>query len=462
MASNTHSRRVSIWFAASGAVLCLILGPAKMAWSEPCSPGPNEVALYTEPAFRGFCVVKDIGEHPVIHLPGQDERSRELPSFASIILGGRVEVLACSEPKLTGTCIVVSKSLKTFANQKIRSAMSVVVRDANRPPVCAPEATKVAIWDYQHFFGDCQVFNPGAYPYSIRPLLTGSIQVGAEARAKLCSGSAFESPCRDFGPGSYATWSYEDGGRRVRGIDVYPLEGRCHRGNRRVTLYEYANFAGRCHYFDELREYSAEETWGWADHNLHSVDVGDDQGVSYTLCMENDQGRKECWSPSWRDIAEGVPDYDLDHPPRLTLARRQEPHDQPQDEHAEAEEEHSRTVWLAGHAPFDGPLWWDARFPSIGSSDATLTRVANPRNSVWLGFLKPGHGSDDCNNADAYVRLEAGTTMTADQMAEAFGAENPELPITFVACSGASADAGAGGQLVVPALPLNISYTEPR
>jgi hypothetical protein len=459
MTLERHLSWLGIWTVACGAVICFHLASVGVGWCDTCEPAADEIALYTE---NGACVVKGIGEHPVITLPGQDERSRQLPSFVSIVLGGRVEALACSDPKLTGICIVVSKSLKTFSNQKIGSAMSVVVRAAGRPPVCVPDATKVAVWDYQHFFGDCQVFDPGTYPYSIRPLQAGSLVVGAEARAKLCTGSLFESPCRDFGPGSYGSWRYEDGSRRVRGIDVYPPHGRCHWQNLKVTLYEYANFAGRCDYFDDYRDYSAEETWGWAGHHLHSINVGDEENATYALCWENARGRRECLGPQWMDVAEGLPDFDLDHPPSLTIARRQEPRDQPQDQQPEPEEEHSRTVWLAGHAPWEGPLWWNGRFPSVGDSDGTLTRVANPRNSVWLGFLKPGHGSDDCNDADAYVRLERGDTMTGDQMREAFGSETPELPITFVACSGAAADVGAGGQLVVPALPLNISYTEPR
>ena len=232
--------------------------------------------------------------------------------------------------------------------------------------------------------------------------------------------------------------------------------------NDKVTLYEYANFAGRCRYFGDYREYTPDETWGWAGHQLHSINVGDEENATYSLCWTNAQRRRECLGPQWRDVVEGVPDFDLDRPPSLTLARRQEPPDEPAGERAEPRVESTHTVWLAGHSPFQGFPWWDARFPSIGGSDATLTRVANPRNSVWLGFLKPGHGSDDCGEADAYVLLRPGDTMSGAQMAEAFGSQSPELPITFVACSGAVGEAGPQGELRFPALPLNISYVEPR
>ncbi|PWB68808.1 MAG: hypothetical protein C3F15_15895 [Holophagae bacterium] len=381
-------------------------------------------------------------------------------------MGGRVEVLACSEYKLTGTCTVISASSKTLPNIKTGPVRSVVVRVSGRPPVCVPDATKVAVWDYQRFFGHCQVFSQGAYSYSTEPLKAGSLQVGEEARAKLCKGSLFESPCRDFRPGSYATWSHEGGGRQVRGIEARPdsVSLACQPGDFQVSLYEYANYVGRCRTFGdshyERNDYSADETWGWAGHKLHSLWVG--SRVHCHLAWEDEQGRTQ-YRYYHSEMAEGLPEFDLDHPPSLTVYQpRAREEEEPRQEEPENEDEHSRTVWLAGHVPWEGPLWWDGRFPSIGDSDGTLTRVANPRNSVWLGFLKAGHGSDDCNDADAYVRLEAGDTMTGSQMREAFGSEQPELPITFVACSGADAEAGAGGELRAPALPLNISYVEPR
>jgi hypothetical protein len=457
------------WLVGCGATTAVLMAAVTPVWSKTCKAAAAEVGLYTERDLTGSCVVKGIGEYPVITLEGQDEHSRNLPSFASIELGGRVEVLACSEYKLTGTCTVISASSKTLPNIKTGSVKSVVVRVSGRPARCTPDATKVAVWDYQRFFGDCQVFNPGAYPYSIRPLQAGSLEVGAEARAKLCTGANFESPCREFRPSSYESWSYESGGRQVRGIEVRPdsVSLACQPGDFQVSLYEYANYAGRCRKFTNddqaRREFSPDETWGWAGHKLHSLWVGDD--VHARLCWEPEQGRTQCLS-FHSETPEGLPEFDLDHPPTLTVLLddppEEEEEEEPREEDPEAEEERSRTVRLAANVPFQGFPWWTARFPSIGGSDAVLTRVANPRNSVWLGFLKPGRGSDECGDPDAYVLLLPGDTMTDGQMEEAFGAESPELPITFVACSGAIAEVGPIGELRFPALNLSISYVEPR
>jgi len=467
MTRGRHLSWLATWSTACVAAGCFHLASVSVGWSDTCQPAADEVAFYTETHFKGSCVVKGVGEYQVITLAGQDERSRDLRSFASIELGGRAEALACSDFKLTGTCIVVSQSLKGLPNIKTGSVKSVVVRVSGRPPRCTPDATKVAVWDYQHFFGDCQVFNQGAYPYSIRPLQAGSLVVGAEARAKLCTGANFESPCREFRPSSYESWSYESGGRQVRGIEVRPdsVSLACQPGDFQVSLYEFANYVGRCRRFTNndqaRREFSPDETWGWAGHKLHSLWVGDE--VHARLCWDPEQGRTQCLS-FHSETPEGLPEFDLDHPPTLTVLLDDPPEEEeePREQDPEAEEERSRTVRLAANVPFQGFPWWTARFPSIGGSDAVLTRVANPRNSVWLGFLKPGRGSDECGDLNAYVMLLPGDTMTDGQMEEAFGAESPELPITFVACSGSIAEVGPNGELRFPALNLNISYVEPR
>lgn len=123
---------------------------------------------------------------------------------------------------------------------------------------------------------------------------------------------------------------------------------------------------------------------------------------------------------------------------------------------------HDFTVWLAANVPHTGFPSWTGRYPTIGTLDGTLTRVANPRNSVWLGFLKHGYGSVDCGNPNAYVLLRPGETMTAEQLTTIFGSQTPALPVQFLACSGAVGQRTAEGGLTFPSLPLNITYTRRR
>jgi hypothetical protein len=140
----------------------------------------------------------------------------------------------------------------------------------------------------------------------------------------------------------------------------------------------------------------------------------------------------------------------------VTVAARR---DRDRDRGRSSSGESTFTVSLSPHVPFTGFPWWTGRFPTIGTLDGTLTRVANPRNSVWLGFLKSSYGSDDCGNPDAYVLLRPGDTMTEDQMSTLFGSSSPALPVPFVVCSGAAGQSTANGGLTFPPLPLNITYT---
>ena len=131
-----------------------------------------------------------------------------------------------------------------------------------------------------------------------------------------------------------------------------------------------------------------------------------------------------------------------------------------------AEGTHDFTVWLAGHSPFGASKgqtkehpWWTGSYPTGGTLNGNLIRVANPRNSVWLGFIKSNYGSNDCGKSEAYVLLEPGATLTEDQMQTIFGSSSPTLPVAFVVCSGAVGKATPNGGLTFPSLPLNITYS---
>ena len=94
-----------------------------------------------------------------------------------------------------------------------------------------------------------------------------------------------------------------------------------------------------------------------------------------------------------------------------------------------AEGSHDFTVMLAPHVPFGASKgqakeypWWTGQYPTIGTLNGNLIRVANPPNSVWLGFMKPSYGSYDCEKPEAYVRLEPGNS-------KAFGGS--EFPLKF-------------------------------
>jgi hypothetical protein len=315
------------------------------------------------------------------------------------------------------------------------------------------------MWTREHFFGDCWLENIG-YLTNTQHLIK-SLYVGTNVEVMVCTDFNFEGACMGITPGWYRHLSiphHESDHNVVLEVRRRHEPPSCVPNDNQVALFEYGHFVGRCRVFG-IGNYSSDETWGWADNHLHSIKVGDN--VEYTFCWQSFRGRV-CDGPHTVDRREGWLNYnDLDSS-SLSLTIRRRDQIQSGGSSSDQSDESTFTVWLGANIPYQGFPWWEGRFPTIGNLDGALTRVANPRNSVWLGFLKPGYGSNDCGNPDAYVLLQPGETMSDDEMIAAFGSEHPTLPVQFLACSGAVGEAGPWGELRFPALPLNITYTEKR
>ena len=76
-----------------------------------------------------------------------------------------------------------------------------------------------------------------------------------------------------------------------------------------------------------------------------------------------------------------------------------------------------------------------------GGTKAVLTKVSNPSNGATLFFLKPGRSSSQCGNPDAVIRVNAGQTMTVDQMKAIWSSATPSLAtaVPFLACAATQA-----------------------
>lgn len=101
---------------------------------------------------------------------------------------------------------------------------------------------------------------------------------------------------------------------------------------------------------------------------------------------------------------------------------------------------------------YEGFIPYLGRFPTGGNlPSGTLRKVS--LHSAWpaLFFVKPGKSTDECNDPSAVVVLSPGTSLTASQMAELYGAETPDLPIVFLACVQATT-------ALYDFIPLRITY----
>jgi len=465
------------------AVLVLCNGGTALVKADDCKPGVDEVALFRNENYGGTCVIKGIGEHRVIQSPrsgsrsAQDVRRQNLPGFASVKVGANVEALAYAESGLNGANALIYQDTASFSGREISTVSSLIVRRKDQPPQCRPDDYQIAQWNRSHFFGNCRTNDVGYVEPNLA--FVGSLRVGANVEALLCNESLFAGTCIVMLPGYYSHWSFPRSNDHYASITVRRRnQSSCVPGANQVSAYQYEHYAGPCVVLD-IGNHSLNETLSWvarvpdSEAMARSFRIGDN--VQATFCWTTGTGVRRhhlCAQPLSSNVPRGF--RNLTPPERVTLTvqRRGEvpPGGDRQAGNAPpAVAAHDFTVLLAGHSPFGAQPgqpyqypWWTGRYPTIGTLDGNLIRVANPRNSVWLGFLKSSYGSADCGNPDAYVLLRPGDTMTEDQMSTLFGSSNPALPVQFVVCSGAAGQATANGGLTFPSLPLNITYTRRR
>jgi hypothetical protein len=85
-----------------------------------------------------------------------------------------------------------------------------------------------------------------------------------------------------------------------------------------------------------------------------------------------------------------------------------------------------------GFVPFLGYFGGGVGFKSV------LTEVRNPSSGSNLSFVKPGHSTQECGNANAVIGLAPGAALTASQMTTLYGSATPSLNnnrIAFLACA---------------------------
>jgi hypothetical protein len=431
--------------------------------SRNCTPNVDQVALFIDDNFQGLCVVLDVAEYSRIVRPpkASDSAGPSVPRFSSAKLGANAEMLACEAPNFGGTCVLLYQGAKTFTDRGIRTATSFIVRREDEARRCQPNPEQIAYWYHQYFFGQCFVVDSGyvnKYHIDIRSLV-----VGSSAEALLCLGFDFEGQCVVTSGGYYSRWSFPgrpaDEGAVEVALAVRPKGqvANCEPGDAEVALFEYGHFVGQCKVFG-VGEYSPQETVGWVNSRVRSIKVG--ANAHFRAWWQASDGDR-FHDFGRRDVPRGLSMFSIEHHPSLKVEstfQTSSGGSSSDGASSDTSDGHTSTVWLIANGPYTGYPWWQGRYPAIGSSDGTLTRVANPRNSVWLGFLRPGYGSEDCGNPDAYVLLRPGESMSPDQMRAVFGSQQPLLPVQFLACSDAVAQTDAAGNLRFPTLPLNITW----
>jgi hypothetical protein len=112
----------------------------------------------------------------------------------------------------------------------------------------------------------------------------------------------------------------------------------------------------------------------------------------------------------------------------------------------------STWVQLVRQPVWEGPIPYVATFPALGSiPDGRLQWMELPGPDLGnfeLRFMKAGRSTAECGNPAAVVTLRPGHCLMASELAALYGSSAPSLPITFVACVGASAASAPDSVLI--------------
>ncbi|MCP3889377.1 MAG: hypothetical protein GY781_13340 [Gammaproteobacteria bacterium] len=110
------------------------------------------------------------------------------------------------------------------------------------------------------------------------------------------------------------------------------------------------------------------------------------------------------------------------------------------------------TVQLQRQDIVQGNIPYTGRFPTIGQlPSGILKNVRSITGYPLLSFVKPGRSTEDCNQANAVVRLNPGNELSPANIKTLFGSKTPALPVYFNACAGAS-------QQLYNWIPIKITY----
>jgi len=118
-----------------------------------------------------------------------------------------------------------------------------------------------------------------------------------------------------------------------------------------------------------------------------------------------------------------------------------------------APEDMTFSLGLTRQIVYEGFIPYLGRFPTAGNlPSGTLRKVS--LHSAWpaLLFVKPGRSTADCGDPNAVVLLAPGTSLTAAEMTELYGAETPDLPIVFLACLGQATPT------LYDSIPIRLTY----
>jgi hypothetical protein len=238
--------------------------------SADCTPGPDEVAVYTGASFTGQCRIKGFGTYGnsgAIGLPDN--------SIRSIKVGSQVQATLYKDPNLQGQHKLFQFAIQNLGTDPILGNQVSSMKVDWRP--CFPSASQVALYDGPNFTGRCVTKNVGQFADASAMGLpnnsVSSLKVGASVSATLYHHANFDGTHHTFMHDVADLGQHPFGSDRASSLKV-KLE-ICQPGPYEIALYDEQNYQkGRC-VIKGVGEYAKAAEMGLADNIASSIIVGE-------------------------------------------------------------------------------------------------------------------------------------------------------------------------------------------
>lgn len=165
----------------------------------PCTPGPDQAALYEHTNYQGRCVVKGIGTYnkPTALAPLLNNTA------SSLRVGANVQINPCKAAGLTGYCQTFRTDVADLTGSALGNDTTTSAQVEPRTPPCYPNADQVALYEHSNFQGACAIRTAGTYndAATLTPVpdnAGSSVRVGANVSARLCQGTSLTGTCQTF------------------------------------------------------------------------------------------------------------------------------------------------------------------------------------------------------------------------------------------------------------------------
>ena len=246
------------------------------ALSHPCTPGPDEIALFQDDYFGGVCKILKGGDHT-------DENVIGLPdnSISSIKVGINAIAKLCTKAFYEGTCEYINYNDESLSDNDIGNDSVSSIRVFSGSFKCNPAPDEVALFMDDGYKGVCKILKEGPYLFELGYGLgfglpdnsISSIKVGSNAIAKLCTKAFYEGACEYINYNDESLSDNNIGNDRMSSIRVFSGSPNCNPAPDEVAIFMDDGYKGICKILKE-NLYPNEFYYGLPYNSISSIKVG--------------------------------------------------------------------------------------------------------------------------------------------------------------------------------------------